>query len=46
MLDSQDMFYEIARCASEDYMVKLLAQARSGLFQRSLRISASIIKLW
>ncbi|CAO1596565.1 hypothetical protein XANCAGTX0491_000402 [Xanthoria calcicola] len=44
MFDSQDMFYELARCASEDYMVKLLAQARSGLFQRFLRIGASTIK--
>lgn len=46
MFDSQDMFYELARCASEDYMVKLLAQARSGLFQRFLRIGASTIKHW
>ncbi|KAI4263791.1 MAG: hypothetical protein L6R42_001080 [Xanthoria sp. 1 TBL-2021] len=44
MFDSQDMFYELSRCASEDYVVRLLSPTRSGLFQRLLGFGASTIK--
>ncbi|KAI4286290.1 MAG: hypothetical protein L6R38_000056 [Xanthoria sp. 2 TBL-2021] len=44
MFDSQDMFCELGRCASEDYVVRLLSRTRSGLFQRLLRFGASTIK--
>ncbi|KAL8656909.1 MAG: hypothetical protein Q9226_002444 [Calogaya cf. arnoldii] len=47
MFETQPMFYDFVRLASEPYVVKLLPQNRSVFFQRLLKIgSSTVIYLW